>query len=271
MGAKSSSRKGASIRLIAVHTNEGNNPADVYPDLTAENLAAYLNEPTTLASYHKITDDDSTINYVPDELAAWALRSGNPISLNICFTGWARWDTAEWMRHPMLKLGAVKVREWCNRYNIPMRKIDHYAIERGEKGIIGHYDWTLTGDGSHTDPGRGFPWTYFIKLIQEGTVPSQQEWDELMGRVRTIEHQLVGTNFGGWPSYRYGVPPGSKNSFTDTDYLREIDRENNSWFGLQGRPGGDTDRIAGHILSTRAELRKAAEKWDAYMNRSETQ
>lgn len=56
MAAKSSSRGRTRISLIAIHTSEGNNPVDAYPDRTAENLATYLNIPTTIASYHKIFD-----------------------------------------------------------------------------------------------------------------------------------------------------------------------------------------------------------------------
>lgn len=183
MAAKSSSRDGRAISLVAIHTNEGDNPADVYPDRTAENLADYLDRPGVQASYHQLVDDDSEISYLPDGRAAWALRSGNSRSLNLCFTGWARWDRAEWLRHDgMLRRGAAVVREWCEQYGIPMVKIGPDAVGRDEAGVIGHHDWTVgKSDGTHWDPGYGFPWDHFMRLVTEGDdMPSAREIADAM-------------------------------------------------------------------------------------------
>jgi hypothetical protein len=167
MGAKGSSRGGRRIDLIAIHTNEGSNPLTAGPDLSAENLAAYLNRPDVEASYHKICDDDSVVHYLPDERASWALRSGNPRSLNLCFVGWAAWSAAEWLAHDaMLRLGAGQVRTWCARYGIPARHLTLLEVATGCSGIIGHVDWTFgKQDGDHTDPGPHFPWDVFIGMI----------------------------------------------------------------------------------------------------------
>ena len=92
MVSKSESRQGSGVRLIGIHTNEGDNPANVFPDRTAENLAGYLDrekESGRSKSYHRICDDDSTVIYVPDSQAAWAMPyGGNLPALQLCFTGW---------------------------------------------------------------------------------------------------------------------------------------------------------------------------------------
>lgn len=165
MSAKSSSRDGVKPSLIAVHTNEGPNPADVFPDRTAENLCRWMDDQEV--SYHKVVDDDSVVHYVPDDRASWALRSGNRRSLNICFMGYSRFSRNEWMRHEgMLKLGSIEVRSWSDRYSIPARKLQPHEVRADQSGICGHVDWTLgKNDGGHTDPGGGFPWDYFLSLI----------------------------------------------------------------------------------------------------------
>ncbi|MGH3882101.1 MAG: N-acetylmuramoyl-L-alanine amidase [Pseudonocardiaceae bacterium] len=171
MAAKSSSRGGTGIRLVVIHTNEGDNPADVFPDRTAENLAAYLDRPSTQASYHKICDDDSTVRYLPDSVASWSIRSGNSRALNLCLTGWARWTRGQWLDHAgMLRRAAGEVAAWCDRYEIPVRKLTPTQVAADHLGIIGHWDWTLgKRDGTHTDPGPNFPWDVFIELVKTGT------------------------------------------------------------------------------------------------------
>lgn len=167
MGAKSSSRGGTRITLCVLHTNEGNNPADVWPDRTAENLARYLDGDTVAASYHVIVDDDSIVRYLPDNVAAWSVRSGNARSLNICLTGWARWTREEWLTHrSMLTLAATIVRDWCATHGIPVRKLTPPQVGADFSGICGHYDWTVgKRDGTHTDPGAEFPWDVFIDMV----------------------------------------------------------------------------------------------------------
>jgi hypothetical protein len=162
--------------LVAVHTNEGDNKPNEADDKTAENLAGYLdreNAAGRFKSYHVICDDDSTVRYAPDTEAAWALRTGNARSLNICLTGWARWTRTEWLQHyPMLRQAAAQVRYWCQTYNIPMRKLLPGQVGNGWWGIIGHADWSVgmrpllgTVSGDHTDPGANFPWDIFIPMV----------------------------------------------------------------------------------------------------------
>lgn len=172
MSAKFSSRKGDSITLIAIHTNEGPNPIDVYPDRTAENLARWMGNQRV--SYHKIVDDDSVVDYVEDGVYSWSLRSGNSRSLNLCFTGYAGWHRDEWLLHDnMLRLGATVARVWCQLYAIPAQKIEPRDVAANRAGIIGHVDWTYgMKDGTHTDPGAGFPWDIFLNKIHNGVVDS---------------------------------------------------------------------------------------------------
>lgn len=170
-----SSREGTPITLIAVHTSEGpNTPGDEGRDLTAENLAAWMASlpESQGVSYHKVVDDDSVVHHVADEMKAWALRSGNPRSLNLCFPGYARWTRSEWLSHDnMLRLGAGVVRLWCDRHGIPAVKLTSQQVGADRSGVCGHADWTYgKGDGSHTDPGTAFPWDVFMGYVTGAAV-----------------------------------------------------------------------------------------------------
>ncbi|MEJ2862557.1 N-acetylmuramoyl-L-alanine amidase [Actinomycetospora flava] len=174
MTAKSGSRNGTKPFLIGIHTNEGPNPAgDEGRDQAAENLSRWMDGQDV--SYHKIVDDDSAKHYVPDERYSWAMRSGNRRSLNLCFIGRASFSRDEWLRHDaMLRLGAAAVRGWCDRWGIPRTKLTAAQVGADHAGICGHVDWTNgKHDGTHTDPGAGFPWDVFLAYVNGGT-PNDQ-------------------------------------------------------------------------------------------------
>ena len=177
MAASSSSRGGTPITLVAVHTNEGPNPAIEAEDRRAENLARWMDGQPV--SYHKIVDDDSVVPYVPDMLMSWSLRSGNRRSLNVCMIGRAAWDRDEWLRHDqMLRMTALIAKDWCERHGIPMRKLSPSQVGADQSGVIGHVDWTRgKGDGTHTDPGDQFPWDVFMRYVLGSALDQQPRED----------------------------------------------------------------------------------------------
>jgi hypothetical protein len=201
----------------------------VFPDRTAENLASYLDSENNAGrskSYHRICDDDSIVIYVPDEQAAWAMpNGGNLPALQLCFTGWAKWDRAEWLAHKgMLTRGAAEVARWCQVFGIPARKLTPAEVAAGKSGVIGHVDWTnsMPGKrGNHTDPGTGFPWPEFMALVAE-RLRGEDMNDEQNGVLHDIRMQLCGSpelnKFPGWPER---ADPTSK-AKTLVDYIRAL-------------------------------------------------
>jgi len=161
----SESRGGARISLVAVHTAEG--------AITAVSLERYLDQSGVEASYHRLVDDTQVIHYLPDEVACWAMLSGNRRSVQLCFTGFAKWPRSEWLAHDtMLRLGAGVAREWCARYGIPAVKLTPAQVGADASGVMGHWDWTLgKREGTHTDPGANFPWVVFLGYVNLGGPP----------------------------------------------------------------------------------------------------
>lgn len=172
----SSSRGGAKVIWVAVHTAEGST--------TTESLLRYFQDTSdpNRGSSHAAIDDGELEQggpWVPYDRAAWTLRNGNEESDNVEVCGFARWSRAEWLRHGrMLELVAVWIAQRCKARGIPIRKLTPSQVGQRMAGVIGHVDYTLgTGDGTHTDPGPNFPWDLVITRAREIANPSTEDDD----------------------------------------------------------------------------------------------
>lgn len=180
--ANSSSRGGARVLWVTVHTAEGIRKAS--------DLAAFF-ERSTDTSAHAVADDVTLIdNLVPYGLAAWTLRGGNSRSDNLELCGFAAWTRDEWLNNHqgMLDHAARWIRARCLARGIPITKISANGVAVGAAGVIGHVDYTNgTGDGTHWDPGPGFPWDVVIARAGEG-ISTTQEDDMLTVPSGTDDH-----------------------------------------------------------------------------------
>lgn len=176
----SSSRNGAKVIWLAVHTSEG--------IMRAKDLRDWTSWP---GSSHAANDETGVLmtpadGFVPYDRAAWTLRNGNPISENLEQCGWARWTRAEWLARPkLLDTTALWLADRSRARGIPLRLLTPAEI-RGRKtpGVLGHGHYsTATGDGTHWDPGPNYPWDVVLGkanwLLNPTAVPTppQQEDD----------------------------------------------------------------------------------------------
>jgi hypothetical protein len=171
MAYKSSPRGSRPTDKIAVHTAEGAR--------TAASLGAYFFRPDIQASSHVGIDAFNTLQYVGYDRAAWTLRSGNPISDNAELCGFARWTREQWLSTGVVDGGTNpraildRTGDWiasrARARGVPVLKLVPAQVAAGYRGVIGHVDWTLgMHDGTHTDPGPGFPWDYVINRALGG-------------------------------------------------------------------------------------------------------
>lgn len=157
-----SSRNGAKVIWVAIHTTEG---------IMDANDLGYYWQRITNGSSHAGCDNVKTKTYVDPAYASWTLLNGNSRSVNMEICGWARWTREEWLGPQMGRLvqAANWARQMCDRFGIPKRYIGAAGVARGEAGIIGHVDYTNGAkDGDHWDPGPGFPWDVFMQLVNGG-------------------------------------------------------------------------------------------------------
>lgn len=164
-------RNPANCSLAIVHTDEGD------PNGKVEDLLGWLAQERAQASYTLVVGRDGRIgrsnddNYVP-----WAAGSpANERGLHLCFKGRASQTRAEWLAQGrQLDAGARVLRDWRDRYGIPLVKLTGAQMRAGQKGVGGHVDtvdaWHST---DHTDPGPGFPWDVLLAKAAGNTTPEE--------------------------------------------------------------------------------------------------
>jgi hypothetical protein len=227
MAFKSSSRNGARVLWVCVHTAEG--------ATRATNLRAYFERPDINASSHAIADDAILLDHlVPYDRAAWTLRNGNEESDNLELCGFAAWSREEWLtRHMgMVRHAAAWIRSRCLARGIPIVKLSPADVRAGKSGVIGHVDYTNgTGDGTHWDPGPGFPWDVVMQLASGGKGEMELSdkvklWDNTEV---TVGQLLVGLFGRIAPLYENLVEPhnslvgGSTYEAPTQTYVRQVD------------------------------------------------
>lgn len=122
-------------------------------------------------SAHFYVDQNEIIGSVPLHSQAWAaFGNANAHSWQIEMCGY---DAGEPGAVPIATIvrTASLVRTLCILASIPMVHIGAAGIAAGQRGIVGHLDFTQEEHrtGGHTDPGYRFDWATFITQVIGGT------------------------------------------------------------------------------------------------------
>lgn len=153
------------IRGVCIHSMEAPEKGQ-----TAENVANYFKNGTVKASAHLCIDSDSIVQCVWDNNIAYAAPGVNNDMIQIELTGYAKQTREEWLDAysvAMLTLAADAVAQYCLKYDIPAAHLFNGELKAGQKGIIGHYQASeVYKRSTHHDPGKGFPWDFFIERVQ---------------------------------------------------------------------------------------------------------
>lgn len=222
----SSSRGGASIIWVCLHTAEGSR--------TRASLYDYFNTNQNASSHGGADGTGLDDGWVPDERAAWTLLNGNSRSLNLEMCGFARWTRAQWLStgtvdgvvnpRQMVRNAAEWARRKCERWGIPKVHIGADGVRRGQKGIIMHRDYTYgAGDGDHTDIGDGFPWDVFFSDMGASNGPDPVPTNRVVEA--PMQYELPASK-DDTVSRQFFISP-------NTDYdlvLASGDRDNATWY-----------------------------------------
>lgn len=156
-----SSRGGASVRLIVLHTAEGSK--------TIESLGAFFADPSSEVSSHVGIDDKAgTIGeYVKRGNKAWTAANANPVAVQAELCGFAKWSADEWhTRHAaMLDNTARWIAEEAAYFGIPITALSPSQAQGSGRGVCQHADLGSWG-GSHWDCGDGFPLGYVLDVAR---------------------------------------------------------------------------------------------------------
>lgn len=162
-----SSRNGAKVDLLLLHTQEGVGNAD--------SLARFLADGRNSVSYHYTVSQDpvdggvTVCDVVDTDQASWSALSANSRSINLCFAGSSvRWSRQDWLKQSKaIDVAAYLFVQDAKKYGIPLRVLAP-AYNSPPPGIADHnYVTKYLRDGSHTDVGQNFPWDVFSAAIQK--------------------------------------------------------------------------------------------------------
>jgi peptidoglycan hydrolase-like protein with peptidoglycan-binding domain len=159
-----SSRGGATVRLIVLHTAEG--------ALTYESLGNYFKSSSSgVSSQVGIDDKRGKIGeYVTRGNKAWTQGNANPVAVSAEMCAFASWSNSTWRNshNNMLLNTADWIKEEAAKFGIPITKLTPSQAQGSGRGVCQHRDLGSWG-GGHSDCGDGFPIDYVLDLARGGT------------------------------------------------------------------------------------------------------
>jgi len=164
-----SSRNGAAVRLIVIHTAEG--------ATTIESLGDFFADPSVQASSHTGIDDKPGVvgEYVKRPNKAWTAANANPVAVQVELCAFAKWDAAEWGRHPnMLDNCARWIAEEAAAFDVPISKLTSSQAQSNGRGVCQHADLGSWG-GGHWDCGGDFPLDQVLEAARAYTGGGEED------------------------------------------------------------------------------------------------
>lgn len=135
----------------------------------ARNIARYFRSPGAAGSAHYVVDPGEVVQSAWDSVICWhAPPNPNTLGVELCdpMKGKdSRWGDGDHRR--MLAHAARLVAQLCLAYDVPIKRRGRVALRLGRRGITGHVDVAKAfGQSTHWDPGPGFPWRRFMRLVR---------------------------------------------------------------------------------------------------------
>jgi hypothetical protein len=162
-----SSRGGANVRLIVLHTAEGAR--------TIESLGNFFSSASAgVSSQVGIDDQAGKIGeYVKRQNKSWTQSEFNPVATSAELCGFASWTRSEWLQNHanMLSNAAAWIAEESAHFGVPIQKLSASAAQGSGRGVCQHVDLGARGGGHH-DCGAGFPIDDVLQMARGGAGPS---------------------------------------------------------------------------------------------------
>ena len=167
---------------VVIHTTEG----------SCAGTLSWMNNCSAQVSSHYVVSKTGTVyQMVNENYKAWHVSCYNSRSLGIEHEGYTSQSS-----YPQAQLdaSALLTRHLCDRWGIPKQKTTTGP------GIIGHIDVTRCCCGTHTDPGDGWNWSYYISQVQ-GAAPTPT-WAATYSAQSYPTSMTAGSTATAWVEYK---------------------------------------------------------------------
>jgi hypothetical protein len=148
---------------VIIHTVEGS---------YAGCISWFKNCTAQVTSQYVVSEGGAITQMVRENQQAWHVSCYNYRAIGLEHEGYAASPS-----HPLAQYDASAdlVKDICNRHGIPK---SHNAVG---PGILGHIDVTNCCCGTHTDPGNGWDWSYFISRVNGAVAQPSGPWTHSSG------------------------------------------------------------------------------------------
>lgn len=190
---KQSSREGARIHGLLLHTTEGSDEPAGMADLKTLGSIFHNEE----ASAHVGVNVAGKFGrYVEDADKAWAVCNYNSVTLSLEQIAFAAYTEAQWFgeRHAQLHGAAEFLVYGHLHYGVPLQKGKCSGSSIVVPGIFQHKDLGISGSG-HTDCGAGYPQGYVTLMAQyfiadklHSTAPHTNHLRKKINDIRKVHH-----------------------------------------------------------------------------------
>lgn len=154
----SGSRPTSDILWIVLHDTEGG---------SAKNVARYFATDAAGGSAHLVVDDQDCYRCLKNTEIPWGAPGANTAGFHIEQCGYAKWSTVIWRSHlKTLQRAAYKTAYHCHLFDLPPVFVPASGLKARQPGVTTHAECTRAFGGDHSDPGRGWPRSFFMLLVR---------------------------------------------------------------------------------------------------------
>jgi hypothetical protein len=149
---------------VVIHSTEGSETATA-----AEDGNAYDARRTDQTSTHVFADPNSIVQEVNSRDRSWAARTvANNRGYQVELCGKAAQTASNWIDQasaPELELAAKHCAYVAHTYAIPPRWCTKADVDARRPGFLTHAMVSEWIEGTHTDPGKNFPFAWFLGRV----------------------------------------------------------------------------------------------------------
>ena len=143
-----------------------------------------------VSAHYVVSESGGVWQCVDESYKAWHVSCYNSRAIGIEHEGYAASGSHP---HSLYDASGLLTRDICNSWGIPKEK------RTVGPGILGHIDITRCCCGTHTDPGNGWDWDYYMGVVRGS--PPPPSWDATYHAASYPSSMVAGSTEIAWAEF----------------------------------------------------------------------